>query len=89
MIWTLCLGLLEPVRALRRCVALLAKGNVLLAGLLGFLLEGMEYIDGLLKLGDIEHAVRIIGLEAQFIRPWSNNRHRLKVGWLVAALDGA
>jgi hypothetical protein len=84
-----CLCLLEPVRALRRFVAVLAKGDIVLAGLLGFFLEGMEHIDGLLKLGDIEHAVRIVGLEAQFIRPWPNNRHRLKVGWLVAALDGA
>jgi len=39
------------------------------ACLLGFLLEGMEHIDGLLKLGDIEHTVRIVGLKAQFIGP--------------------
>jgi hypothetical protein len=60
---------LEPVSTLRLFVALLAKGNVSLAGLLGLLLEGMEHIDGLLKLGDIEHTVRIVGLEAQFIGP--------------------
>jgi hypothetical protein len=68
---------------------LLAKGNVSFARLLGFLLEGMEHINGLLKLGDIEHAVRIVGLEAQFIGSCSDNRHRLKVTRLVATLDGS
>jgi len=29
----------------------------------------MEHIDGLLKLGDIEHTVCIVGLKAQFISP--------------------
>ena len=84
----LCLGLLEPVRTLRRFVALLAKGDIVLAGLLGFLLEGMEHINGLLKLGDIEHSVRIVGLEAEFVSAWSNYGHRLKIGWLIATLDG-
>lgn len=85
----LCLGVLEPVRALRRCVALLAKGDIVLAGLLRFLLEGMEHIDGLLKLGNIEHTVGIVGLEAQLIGPWPYDRHRLKVARRVATLDGA
>jgi hypothetical protein len=87
--WMLCCGLLEPVRALRRFVALLAKGDIVLAGLLRFLLEGMEHIDGLLKLSEIEHAVRIIGLETQLIGPWPYDRHRLKVARFVTALDGA
>jgi hypothetical protein len=64
MIWTFCLRLLEPVSTLRRLVALLATGNVLLSGFLRFLLEGMEHIDGLLKLGNIEHTVGIVGPEA-------------------------
>jgi hypothetical protein len=54
---------------LRRFVALLAKGDIVLAGLLRFLLEGMEHLDSLLKLGDIEHTVGIVGLKAQLIDP--------------------
>jgi hypothetical protein len=82
-------GLLEPVRTLRRFVALLAKGDIVLAGLLGFLLEGMEHINGLLKLGNIEHSIRIVGLETQFVSAWPNDGHRLKIGWLIATLDSA
>src|SRR6266850_188813 len=85
----LCLGLLEQVRTLRRFVALLAEGDIVLAGLLGFLLEGMEHINGLPKLGDIEHSVCIVGLEAQFVSAWPNDGHRLKIGWLIPTLDSA
>jgi hypothetical protein len=75
------------VRTLRRFVALLAKGDIVLAGLLGFLLEGMEHINGLLKLCDVEHTVRIVGLEAQLVGPLPNDGHRLKIAWFVAALN--
>ena len=74
-----CLGLPELVRALRCCVALLAKGDIVLAGLLAFFLEGMEHIDSLLKFRDIEYTLRIIGLETQLISPRPYDRHRLKV----------
>jgi hypothetical protein len=77
------------VRTLRRFVALLAKGDLVLAGLLGFLLEGMEHINGLLKLCKVEHTVRIVGLEAQLIGPWPNDGHRPEIARLVAALDGS
>src|SRR6266550_3461922 len=73
MTWMLCLRLLEPVRAVRFFVALLAKVDIVLGCFLRFLLKGMEHIDGLLKLSDIEHTVRIVGLEAQFIGPWPND----------------
>jgi hypothetical protein len=68
---------------------LLAKKNIVLADLLGFLLEGMEHINGLLKLGNIEHSIRIVGLEAQFVSAWPKDGHRLKIGWLIATLDSA
>src|SRR5712692_2677220 len=64
MTGVLCLWSWGPARALRLFVALLAKGDVVPGCLLGFLLEGMEHIDGLLKLGDIEHTVDIVGMEA-------------------------
>jgi hypothetical protein len=76
------------VRTLRRFVALLAKDEIVLAGLLGFLLEGMEHINGLLKLCNVKHTVRIVGLKAQLIGSWPNDGHRLKVARVVAALDG-
>jgi len=66
-----------------------AKGDVVLGCLLGFLLEGIEHIDGLLKLGDREHTVCLVGLKAKFIGPWPNDGHRLRIGRLVSALDGA
>jgi len=67
----------------------LAKGDIALADLLRFLLEGMEHIDSLLKLGNIEHTVGIVGLKAQLIGPWPYNRHRFKVARFVTTLDGA
>src|SRR5216684_4188753 len=72
MTWVLCLWLSGPARALRLFVALPAKGDVVLGCLLGFLLEGIEHIDGLLKLGDREHTVCLVGLKAKFIGPWPN-----------------
>jgi hypothetical protein len=49
----------------------------------------MEHIDGLLKLGDIEHTGGIVGLEAQFIGAWPNDGHRLDIARLVPTLNGA
>src|SRR5438552_13601681 len=56
-------------RLLDRLIALPASREVELGRLLCFLLECVEYIDGLLKLRDIEHPVGIGGPNANFIGP--------------------
>src|SRR6184192_651482 len=76
--WMICRSLpslsRRAARLLDRLIALPASREVVLGRLLCFLLECMEYIDGLLKLRDIEHPVGIVGLNANFVGAWTNGK---------------
>src|SRR2546425_5633437 len=87
--WVTCIPLalwLRLAAALGRSITLPANLDVVLGRFFDFLLERVEYINGLLKLSDIENTIGILSMNPNFVDAGTDRGNRLEVGWLLSPL---